>query len=279
MKKYNLQRLKALSGAVLLTATLTSCSKKEETQSLDIQIPNTAIDKFISSFEENREQALDCINEAREQQKEEVVIDLDEIREQIKASTYYSEEVKKFIEEFFAAGVVPDPSAFSEVAAGDIDYLHYLIIAGNTSAPLSYEIGILNTQVYKASEIQFFDNQRGLIPDLPNIIIPCMESNNYGNYIVYASNDFFIVAKNNGTIVAHTKDGFKEVYDYRYSLISLNDLLKRYGLDEFIKCEYSEIDLKNLRMILSKKIMGYKNRDTINVSNMLVIDTDRKSVV
>lgn len=292
MKNYQLKRLKALTMAGVLMATLSAC-KKEETPKVDLDFSTSGVTSVVEEklhlleIQEALEAARKEMDaEAKEQEDE--VKQTEEVNED-KFFKEYDETEKKFVEAFLNSekniGYIY-PSIALDVANGDIESLVSEITMANTGIGPLYEVGELYRPSFNKDSIRIFNNSKGSISSLPCCYIPMVYRNTYDNFNVYEVNatdnfgmgfesNYFVITDLNGKIIAHTYNGYNRVYGTNIAG-SLNALLGKYGLSNLSSDVYSEVDLRNIRLELSKKISGYSASGDIRTADMLVFDTTGK---
>lgn len=291
MKNYQLKRLKALTMAGVLMATLSAC-KKEETPKVDLDFSTSGVTSVVEEkihlleIQEALEAARKKMAEAKEQEDE--VNHTDEVNED-KFFKEYDETEKKFVEAFLNSekniGYIY-PSNALDVANGDIESLVSEITMANTGIGPFYEVGELYRPSFNKDSIRIFNNSKGSISSLPCCYIPMVYRNTYDNFNVYEVNatdnfgmgfesNYFVITDLNGKIIAHTYNGYNRVNGTNIAG-SLNALLGKYGLSNLSSDVYSEVDLRNIRLELSKKISGYSASGDIRTADMLVFDTTGK---
>lgn len=301
MKKYQLERLKALTMAGVLMVTLSACKEKEETK-VDLGpsisgVSSTLEEKLnlLNQFEglkhkleEEKRKRLEREQEIREKVEKDKVT-LDEAMQKLESEDYFDEVEKEFVKAFLNDSknkqYISSSNAIN-IASGDTDYLVSEITIANTSIGPFYDVCELFRPSFNKDSIRIFNNSKGSVSSLPRCYIPMIYRNTYDSFNVYEVNstdnfgiyfetNYFVITDLNGKIIAHTYNGYNRVNGNNISG-SLNYLLGKHGLSNLILDVYSEADLRNIRLELSKKISGYSASGDIRTSDMLVFDATRK---
>lgn len=301
MKNYQLKRLKALTMAGVLMATLSACKGKEGTK-VDLgpsisEVSNTLeekldllnrFDSLKHKLEEEKRKRLEREQEIREKVEKDKVT-LDEAMQKLGSEDYFDEVEKEFVKAFLNDSKNKQyisSSNAANIASGNIDYLVSEITMANTGIGPFYDVGELYRPSFNKDSIRIFNNSKGSISSLPCCYIPMVYRNTYDNFNVYEVNatdnfgmgfesNYFVITDLNGKIIAHTYNGYNRVNGTNIAG-SLNALLGKYGLSNLSSDVYSEVDLRNIRLELSKKISGYSASGDIRTADMLVFDTTGK---
>lgn len=286
MKSYTLKRLESLGLAVALTATISSCGKKNDTLN---HIDLTAIfsNSFDVCFNTMGKMATAELNrvqrealEAIEKDNRKVVTEEDVIGEFDKSK--YSQDTKIFIRTFLDNLTLNNDilENFLEAAKGDSNLLGYLLSAGVSAFPFGVEPSYYSEVVYNR-DLQFFDNRKGIISSLPATYLQLVKTDEYGDYNVYVAfnfcsgerKDYAIITDAENRIIAHTHNGYVEIEGKKYQLTNFNWKLKKLGLEKKARKNYSIADLINIQFAMNNIYLEYQPSSYVKTSNVIVFDT------